>query len=139
MQEPDFSQTCRFREKLKYFAFFRCKAFPAKSNDSIFLKMAKTLKNGLFLHFIRIYPKTGFFFENPKTLFSYVYYNLLRAKNQKKLTMRNMKTFRYRRTHFFSGIYENFSLQMDTLFQNMTQLRSELHMGDVPRLYQMSE
>ena len=69
MREPDFSQTCGFREKLEYLEVFRFKAFPAKSNDSIFLKMAKTFKNGLFLHIIRIYPKTGFFSENPKTLF----------------------------------------------------------------------
>ena len=84
MQEPDFSQTCGFREKLKYLKFFPFKAFAAKSNDSIFLKMPKTFKNGHFWHIIRIYPKTGFFSENPKTLFSYVYYDLTSCQKLEK-------------------------------------------------------
>ena len=75
MQEPDFSRICRFREKLKYLEFFRFKPFPAKSNDSIFLKMPKTFKNGHFSHNYANYAKPVFFLENPKTLLSYVYYN----------------------------------------------------------------
>ena len=50
MQEQDFCQTCGFREKLKRYEFLRFKAFPAKTNDPIFLKMPKTFKNGHFLH-----------------------------------------------------------------------------------------
>ena len=84
MQEPDFSQTCGFQEMLKYLEYFPSKASPAKSNDSIFLKMPKTFKNGHFLHIIRSYPKTGFIFKNPKTLFSYIYNDLTSCQKLEK-------------------------------------------------------
>ena len=46
MQEPDFSQTCRFREKLKKHQFLHCKAIPAKTLDTIFLKTGKNVDFG---------------------------------------------------------------------------------------------
>ena len=73
MQEPDFSRICRFREKLKNDDFLRFKAFPAKSNDSIFLKMPKPSKMAIFNTLSGFTPKRDFFPKIRKRYFSYIF------------------------------------------------------------------
>ena len=68
-------------------------AFSAKSRDSIFLKMAKTFKNGHFLHNYANYAKMGFFLENRALSVFLHFWNITPCQISEKTNDRKYENF----------------------------------------------